>query len=37
MPILRIKNKHIRGEIVKLFIFRAINEKILQNKKKIKE
>tara|TARA_B100001778_G_C18206889_1_gene458234 strand:- start:70 stop:177 length:108 start_codon:yes stop_codon:yes gene_type:complete len=34
---LKINNKHIKGEILKLLILKTINEKILLNKKKIKE
>ena len=37
IPILKISNKQINGEIVKLLIAKVIKEKILQNKKKIKE
>ena len=37
IPILKIKNKQISGEIVKLLILKIIKEKKLQNKKKINE
>ena len=35
--ILKINNKQIKGEIVKVSIFKAINENMLQVKKKMKE
>ena len=37
MFIVNINNKHINGEILKLFILKIVTEKILENKKKIKE
>ena len=37
IPILKINNKQINGEMVKVLILKAINEKILQSKKKMKE
>ena len=37
IPILKIKNKQINGETVKLLNLKVIKEKTLQNKKKIKE
>ena len=37
MPILIINNKQINGEIAKSLITKVIKEKMLQNKKKIKE
>jgi hypothetical protein len=37
MPTLKINNKQINGEIVKLLITKVTKEKILQNKKNIKE
>tara|TARA_B100000035_G_scaffold21391_1_gene16911 strand:- start:271 stop:432 length:162 start_codon:yes stop_codon:yes gene_type:complete len=37
MPTLKINNKQINGEIVKLIKIKVIKEKKLQNKKKIKE
>ena len=36
-PILKINKKQINGDIVRLLLTNIINEKILQNKKKIKE
>ena len=36
IPILKINNKQINGEIVKSLIIKAIKEKTLQNKKKNK-
>ena len=37
MPIIKIKTKHIIDEILKLLNLKKSTEKILQNKKKIKE
>jgi len=37
IPILKINNKQINGEIAKVLNLKAINEKILQTKKKMKE
>tara|TARA_B100000424_G_scaffold96874_1_gene72778 strand:+ start:440 stop:547 length:108 start_codon:yes stop_codon:yes gene_type:complete len=34
---LKINNKQINGEMVKVLILKAINEKMLQSKKKMKE
>ena len=36
-PIKRISNKQINGDIIEMSIFKNNNEKILQNKKNIKE
>jgi len=37
IPILKINNKQVNGEIVKVLILKAINENMLQVKKKMKE
>ena len=37
IPILKINSKQINGDIVKLLEIKDIKEKMLQNKKKIKE
>ena len=36
-PIVKINNKHINGEILKFFNLKIIKEKIIENRKKIKE
>ena len=36
-PIVKINNKHINGEILKLFNLKIVIEKMFENKKKIKE
>ena len=37
IPIIRISNKQTNGDIIEISTFKNINEKILQNKKNIKE